>query len=272
MQIVIWENHLHHMDKENIMRFGIASKGFVYVLFGGLTAVSAMGLSGGGSSDSRGALGFLAGGTIGSLLLALTAAGLVAYVFWRFYQAFADSEDKGNDKKGIAKRIGYFSSGAVYAFLAFTAFQILFGNSSGSGGGGSSWLGEALSRRYGQIIVGAVACGYLGKAIYQIYRAYSGNYKKKINEGYLDDKTRKLLVVSGVAGYMARGVVMGIIAFLTFRAAWNSNSNDGGGTGDAFNFLENEFGALILAIIALGLFLYGIFSFFLAKHRRLNVN
>jgi hypothetical protein len=260
------------MEKETIMRFGIATKGFVYVLFGGLTVVAAVGLRGGGSSDSNGALDYLSRSTIGTLVLALTAAGMVAYVFWRFYQAFADSEDKGTDKKGLAKRIGYFSSGLIYAFLAFSAFQILFGNGGDNGGGSNSYIAKILSHRYGQIVVGIIALGYFAKAFYQIYRAYTGKYKKKINEQHLDDKARKLLIVSGVAGYTARGIVIGIIAFLIFRAALTSDSDEGGGTGEAFQFLQNEFGTIVLAVIALGLVMYGIFYFLNAKHRRLNVD
>ena len=254
------------------MRFGIATKGFVYVLFGGLTAVAAGGLRGGGSSDSNGALDYLSRSTIGTLVLALTAAGLVAYVFWRFYQAFADIENKGTDKKGLAKRIGYFFSGLIYAFLAFSAFQILFGNGGGSGGGSNSYLARVLSQRYGQIIVGIIALGYLGKALFQIYRAYSGKYKKKISEQHLNDKSRKLLVVSGIAGYTARGIVIGIIAYLIFRAALTDNSDGAGGTGEAFQFLQNEFGTIVLAVIALGLVMYGIFYFMNAKHRQINVD
>jgi ABC-type Na+ efflux pump permease subunit len=114
--------------------------------------------------------------------------------------------------------------------------------------------------------------GYLGKALFQIYRAYTGKYKNKIKEQHLSDNSRKLLVVSGIAGYTARGIVIGIIAYLIFRAAWTSNSDEAGGTGEAFQFLQNEFGAIVLAIIAFGLVMYGIFSFINAKHRQLNVD
>lgn len=95
--------------KENIARFGIGAKGFVYVLIGGLTLMAAIG-RGGSKSGSSEALKFLSASTIGMILLGITALGLVAYVLWRFYQAFADPEDKGTDAKGLARRIGYFSS------------------------------------------------------------------------------------------------------------------------------------------------------------------
>jgi hypothetical protein len=111
------------MEKENIMRFGIATKGFVYVLFGGLTAVAAIGLRGGGSSDSNGALDYLSRSSIGTFVLAMTAAGMVAYVFWRFYQAFADSEKRGLIKKDWPNESGIFQAVLSMPFLLSLLFR-----------------------------------------------------------------------------------------------------------------------------------------------------
>jgi hypothetical protein len=259
------------MDKENIIRFGIATKGFVYILLGALTVMAATGM-GGEKSDSNGALNFLSGSIIGQIFLAITASGLVAYVFWRLYQSFIDPEHKGTKLKGIGSRIGYFSSGILHAILAFTAFQILFGSGSGSGDNGNSWLAEIMSKTYGQLIVGIIACGYLGKALYQLFRVYSGNYKKRVSENKINHEVKNLMITSGVAGYVARAVVIGIIAFLTFRAAVTSNADNGGGTRDAFDFLQYEFGTFFLAVIALGLLFYGIFTLIKARHREVNVD
>lgn len=79
------------------------------------------------------------------------------------------------------------------------------------------------------------------------------------------------MVASGVAGYTARGIVIGSIAFLTFKTAFNNNSDDGGGTKEAFDFLQHEFGTIILAVIAFGLVLYGIFMLIKARHERINL-
>ena len=256
-------------NKENLGRFGIATKGFVYVLLGGLTVLAAVGM-GGNKSGSGDALGFLAGSVFGKMVLIVTTLGLIAYVFWRFYQTFVDPENKGTGKKGLARRIGYFSSGIIYSFLIITAVEILLGTGSGSSGGRESLLSKVLSERYGQLLVGIVALIYFGKAVYQIYRAYSGSYKKKVKEYKFDRKTQKLIVTFGIAGYTSRGIVIGIIAWLTFRAAITSNSDNGGGTKDAFNFLQNEFGTYVLAVIALGLILYGIFILIKARYREMN--
>ena len=226
---------------------------------------------GGDKSSSSGALSFLSKSTLGTILLAITAVGLVGYVFWRFYQAFADPENKGTDSKGLARRIGYASSGIFYGFLAFTAIQILTGTDSGGGGGQESLISKALSKTYGQIIVGIIALIFLGKALYQIYRVYSGRYNRKLKEMNLGAKAQKMVNYSGMAGYTARGVVIGIIAYLTFNAALTSDSSQSGGTKDALQYLQDQFGTTVLIVIAIGLLLYGVFMFIKARYRDMSM-
>ncbi len=256
--------------KENIARFGIASKGFVYTLIGALTFMAAVG-RGGSKSGSSDALKYLSGSTFGSVLLAITALGLVAYVFWRFYQAFKDPEDKGNDAKGIVRRIGYFSSGILYGLLAFSAIQILTGSGSGQGSGSGSsqesLIAKALSHSFGQIIVAIIATVFLGKALYQMFRAYTGKFKEKVKEQGLPQKAQKAVLTFGKVGYTARGIVIGVVAFLTYKAAFFSSSEQAGGTKEAFSFLQNEFGSIILSGVAIGLAMYGIFLFIKARYR-----
>ncbi len=259
-------------NKENMLRFGIAAKGFVYCLIGVLTLMAAIGI-GGSKSSSSDALKSLSGSTVGIILLAITTLGLLGYVFWRFYQAFADPEEKGKDAKGIARRIGYFSSGVFYGLMAFTAVSILVGSGggSGSGGGQETMVAKLLSKKFGQILVAIVATIFLGKALYQMFRAYSGKYKEKVKEQQLSSKVQHTVVVFGKVGYTARGIVIGVIAFLTYKAAFTSSSDQAGGTKDAFSFLQNEFGTIVLALISVGLLMYGIFILVKARHRDMSM-
>lgn len=258
------------------MRFGIAAKGFVYCLIGGLTLMAAIG-RGGSKSGSSDALKSLADNTGGMILLGITAVGLLAYVFWRFYQAFKDPEDKGTDAKGIVRRIGYFGSGVIYGFLAYTAFSILIGSGGGSGSGSGSGSGQetliakALSQSFGQILVAIIATVFLAKALYQMFRAYSDKYQEKVKEQDLSPKVQEIVLTFGKLGYTARGIVVGVIAFLTYKAALTQSSDQAGGTKDAFNFLQNEFGSVVLAIIAVGLLMYGIFILVKARYREMSM-
>ena len=230
--------------KEKLARFGIASKGFVYCLIGGLTVMTAFDL-GGKKTGSQGALESLAGGTFGTILLVLTAVGLLGFVFWRLYQTFEDPDDKGNDAKGIARRIGYLSSAVFYGLLAFTAFQLIMGSQGGgSGGGKESLVSTLLNQEFGQFIVFLLAVIFAGKAIYQVYRAYSGKFQEKVEDTNLQENVRSFILKAGKIGYTARGVVIAIIAYFTFRAAFTANSESAGGTKQAFDFLQNEFGTI----------------------------
>ncbi|WP_050776349.1 DUF1206 domain-containing protein [Algoriphagus machipongonensis] len=143
-------------NKESIARFGIATKGFVYILIGALTFMAAIG-TGGSKSGSSDALKFLRDNTFGSILLGITAAGLVAYVFWRFYQAIMDPDKEGTDYKGIGNRLGFFSSGVFYGLMAFSAIKILIGNGSESLESQESLIATALSKPFGQAIVLIIA-------------------------------------------------------------------------------------------------------------------
>lgn len=253
-------------DKENIARFGIATKGFVYTLIGVLTFMAAIG-SGGSKSDSSDALKFLENNTLGTILLGITVVGLVAYVLWRFYQAIKDPDNEGNDYKGIGKRIGYFSSGAFYSLLAFSAFEILIGSGGGSGDGRESLIATALSKPFGQVIVLIIATIFLGRAIIQMVIAYTNSYQKKVKAQNLEPKVQKLMLTLGKIGYTSRGIVIGVVAFLTYRAAFFYNSEEAGGTKEAFSFLQNEFGTVVLSLVAIGLAMYGIFLIINARYR-----
>ncbi len=248
--------------KENFARFGIATKGVVYILVGGLTAMTTLGM-GGKETGSSGALEYVAQQSYGQLLLGLVALGLVGYVFWRMYQVFADPENNGTEAKGIVKRIAYFFSGIFYGFLAYSAVKIITNAGSGGGSGNQSGLFDSTA---GKIVLVLIALGLLGKAIYQLYQAYSGGFRDKIKEAGLDSKARKVLVRSGQLGFTARAIVIGITVYLIFRSILSQGSGDIAGKKEAFQFLEGTFGDAVLIAIALGLVAYGVFMCIKARY------
>lgn len=231
---------------------------------------------GGKKTGSSGVLEFLGDQIFGQILLVVTGVGLLGYTFYRLYQAIKDSDNDGNDSKGVLKRIGYAGSGIFYGFLAYSALNAVigFGGSSGSGGSGSGGGQETivamlLNQSFGRILVGLLAVIFLGKAIFQFYKVYSGQYVKKVQSAGLDHRAKNLVMKAGKIGYTARGVVIAIVAFLTFRAALTADSSKAGGTEDAFQFLQDSFGTIVLVVIALGLLAYGVFLFIRARYGKM---
>ena len=251
--------------KQNFARFGVATKGLVYFLIGALTALGAFGL-GGKKSGSSNILDFISQQAFGKVLLVITAIGLIGYVFWRWYQAFADPKKLGTNFKGIITRVSYFISGVFYGFLAFSAIKQILANSSGNGK--SSFLIKMLDYNVVAIIVGLAL---LGKAIYEFYQAYSGKFREEVNESSLDRKAKKGLINAGKIGFTARGIVVGIMAFLMFRTAFSASAEKIDKT-QAFGFLQDKFGSIVMGIIAVGLITYGVFMLIKAKYSSLSVD
>ncbi|MFP4091360.1 MAG: DUF1206 domain-containing protein [Cyclobacteriaceae bacterium] len=253
-------------------RFGMFAKGTVYIILGVLTAMAAFSVGGGKTTGKSGALEFIYGQPFGRILLGLVAFGLLCYAIWRLIQSFKDPENNGTDTKAIIKRIGYFFSALVYGLIAFEAAKMIFSAGSGGGSGGNgqkqSLVAQILELPAGQWIIGAVALIFFGKAFYQFYRSLSGKFAHKVQESDLDQRIKSTLRKAGMAGYIARGIVIGIIGYFFLQAAMQSNPNQVKGTKGAFQFIsEMAFGPWLLGIVAIGLACYGVFMFVKARYK-----
>ncbi len=258
-------------------RFGLAAKGVVYCLVGILAFMAAFEI--GGSSErnlnKQGIFRFILDQPFGRILLALVAAGLVCYTLWRLTQAFLDTEHKGTDAKGIGRRLGYAFSGLVYGFLAYGSFRMVLGRQGNQGGDRSqqTLVWEILQKPFGQWLVGLIGLCIIGIGLYQIYRALSGEYLKNVQTSSIRTELKEMIIRSGKIGYIARGIVWGLIGYLFIKAALEANASQAGGSSSAFAFLEKgSYGSILLGAVALGLFCYGIFMFVRARYEVINTN
>lgn len=246
--------------RKTVSRIGMIAKGIVYLLIGILTVLPIFGM-GGQTSSSKGALRFLAEQSYGQILLVILGLGLFGYLFFRCYQAFANLKNHDDDAKGYLIRASYVVSGLIYGFLGYTALKMVFGSSSGQG----NTVSKILNSDYGDIIAIAIGLVLLGKAIYEFYMAYSGKFKEQVEHAQISSKERTLLTNAGKVGFTARGIVAGILAYLFFKAGFQNTSGDIN-KADAFNLLQNEFGSIIMAIVAAGIAFYGVFMLIKSKY------
>ena len=258
-----------HKDKtiEKLARAGMGAKGATYLILGVLTAMAAFN-QGGQKADKNDALKFLYEQPFGKVLLVLLTIGLIGYVIWRFVQAFRDPENEGSDKNGIALRIGYGLSGILYGTLAYEAIKMLAQSGSSGGGGQQRLIGTILQQPFGQILVGIIAVAFFVKGVYQIYKAYSGKFKKKIKSTGLDHRVQDLVMKAGKVGHTARGIVIAIVAYSLMRAAIEANPSEANGTKGAFDFIQSSsYGSWLLGLVAVGLACYGVFMIVKARYR-----
>jgi H+/Cl- antiporter ClcA len=251
---------------QKFARFGLASKGLVYCLMGVLTVLAALGLSR-EKGDKAEAFKVVYEQPFGKFLLLAIALGLCGYVVLRVFQSFFDTERKGNTAKGIATRLGYAFSAVLYLSLIVYAINLASGNGS-SGDRRQFFVSKVMEWPMGEWIIGIAALIIIGAGINQMYKGISKSFMKKVRLYHTEyaESFKK----AGIIGYVSRGLVFSIVGYFLLRAAIDSNPNEANGTGAAFDFLQNNFGNLLMGIVALGLVAYGIFMFVRAKHENLN--
>ncbi|SDY18745.1 DUF1206 domain-containing protein [Hymenobacter psychrophilus] len=254
-----------------LARLGFAAKGTVYGLMGLLALLAATGQQEGQTADKKQAVQTLQGLPGGPVLLGLIALGLLAYIVWRLVQAVRDTEDKGSDTGGIARRVGYAASGLVYASLAWYAAQLALSGSADSGSDAKQTLtARVLAWPAGEWIIMLVGVGTIGVGLYQFYQAYSGKFHKHVQSSDIPAGQQNTVYRLGQIGYTARGIVLAIIGYFFIQAGRQSRATAVGSTDEAFDFLANM-GPVVLGIVALGLMAYGLYMLVQAKYPVLKV-
>jgi hypothetical protein len=116
--------------------------------------------------------------------------------------------------------------------------------------------------------VGLIGLIVLGAGVYMAYYGFVEKFLRKVKTGQLSRKQLKTIRYSGKAGYIARGVVLGIIGFFFLQAALTHDASEAGGLAQAFNTIARQpYGMILLIAVALGFALYGIFELMLARYR-----
>ncbi len=259
---------------------GFFTKGIVYVLLGSLTFMAAFDL-GGDISSTRDVIKFLLELSLGKALVGVTALGLFAYSFWRFYQTikFPEGDEENEPVKSGFKRVRYFYSGVFYGLIAYAFAKPLINSLTGSsqedletsgGGDEKAALWELLSHDWGKALIWALGILIAGQAIQQFFIAYKGKFMRKIDNYPSVKHEYDFIRRAGRLGYIARGMVFGVIAFFIIKVILNHNANEYKGTEGALEyFLSFSYGNLLLGAVALGLTAYGIFHIMVARHANL---
>ncbi|HUQ34622.1 MAG TPA: DUF1206 domain-containing protein [Pyrinomonadaceae bacterium] len=257
---------------ERLARFGYATKGIVYIVVGALATLAAFGM-GGETTDLRGALREIERKPFGKVMLIVVAFGLIGYVLWRWLQALADTDGKGTKLKGVAIRIGYFASGAVYAGLAYTAAKILFDVDEPDESSSETqelWIARVMKMPFGRTAVILTGLFVIGFGLYQIYKGIKAKFRKRLKLGEMNESKDNWATWSGRVGYASRGVVFCIIGFFVIQAALHFKPDEAKGLDEALSTLaQNYYGAWALGIVAVGLIFYGFYMLVEARYRKI---
>ncbi|MFC8508830.1 DUF1206 domain-containing protein [Streptomyces sp. NPDC057411] len=250
-------------------RVGFAARGVLYLLVGVLAV--RIGLTGTNEqADRGGALTEVAATPFGAGLLWALGVGLAGMAVWRLSEAlFGSAGPKGD---GAGKRA---LSGARFVFYGVSSFLVLAfaAGDRGSGAGNTDRQSQDITGRLlalpgGQWWVGAVAAGFLGAGLWIAGRAALRTYRKHLTWDRMSKHQRRFMDVTGIGGGVGRGLVFGAVGYFGLRAAVTFDPKESKGMDDAIrSFAQTPAGPWLLVAVALGLVLFGVFSFGQAKWR-----
>jgi hypothetical protein len=253
---------------EPFARFGYVAKGFLYLLIGGLVALTSMnvqmGLKG-AEANQRGVLDYLARQNFGSVLLIAVAAGLAGYSLWRLISAVVNAENKG-----VLNRLMAAASGITYAFLAFQATMVILGAKANSDDKGVART--LVDKPFGSTLLVLIGLVSIGVAIGEVWIGISGSFAKvfKLHEMKAWQKTTAIWL--GRIGLCARALLFGLIGGFFVSAGLERDSKSAGGVTKALATMQHTvFGNWMLVAVCLGLVCYAGFMFFEARFRRIRL-
>ncbi len=253
-----------------LSRSGLAARGVIYILVGSLAVQIALG-GGGKEADRQGALQTVAQTPGGTILLWLLAIGLLGMTLWRLSEAIYGQPTQDGDK--ATKRLSSLGRAVFYGVVCSSTVAFIIG----SGGPGSSdkkskdYTGKAMHDiPLGRWLVLVAGLGLIAGGIGIAVAAAKTKFEKKLNTHQMSPTTQKVVRALGVVGKTARAIVYAAAGvFLAYAAITYDPNKAKGIDGTLRSFTKTSFGPVLLILVALGLVIFGIYSFCEARWRRI---
>lgn len=249
-----------HPWLERVARLGFVASGLIHLLIGWIAARVALGGSG-DQADQSGALESLREAPGGAVLLWVCVVGFAALALWQAIEALVGADELTDRAKAVGKAV-------LYGALGATTLVFALGGSKDSEETSTDLTATLLELPWGRFLVGAVGLGVLGAGAFHVYRGWSRSFLDDL-VGTGGGTVGKGVEVSGVVGFVAKGIALGVMGVLFLVAALRADPEEASGLDGALRTLaEQPLGTWLLLAVALGLVLYGVYSFARARYDR----
>ncbi|MET9175061.1 DUF1206 domain-containing protein [Streptomyces misionensis] len=252
-------------------RSGFVARGLIYVLVGVLALRIAL-ADDHRQADRGGALEELAGRPFGAAMLWVVGAALAGMGLWRLSEAVFGGPGPRGDKP--SKRIAAAARCVFYGFVSFSVLSYAVGR-RGSGSGSSDRgtrdvTAMVLGRPGGQWLVGLAGAAVVVAGLWMAVRAVRKKFRKDLRTDAMSRGAERFTDFFGVVGGAARGVVFAVAGVFAVVATVRHRPGEAKGMDDTLRaFRDLPAGPWLLALIALGLTAFGVFSWCGARWRRL---
>ena len=244
-------------------RFGLAARGFIYLVIGWLALQIALGKHT-RQANQRGALATVAQHSSGLALLWILGFGFAAYSLWRLSEAAFGTATDGS-KAG--PRVQSLIRGVVYAALTVTTFSLIAGTSHKTQAQQQASTTAKLMRHgWGRWLVGLAGLIVIIVGIGMVGEGVRKKFEKQLKMAELHGTTRTVVVRLGVVGTVSRGIVFAVAGVLVVDAAITFDAAKSTGLDGALRTLAGQpYGPWLLGVLALGLIAFGVYGLAAAR-------
>jgi hypothetical protein len=246
--------------------YGCISTGFIYAAIGVIAILSFLKVRHGGA-DEGSMLAIINDYIAGKIFIWIILLGTACYVVWRFYEAITDPYQYGSKISGILKRITICLSTIADIMITYTAIRVLLGTGNimldGQPKGEQETIASLLTERWGNEVVILIGALVVVTAVTQLVYGVSGGYKERIDINHFSKRRKLVTHILAWAGYIARGIILGIIGFFLLKSGVEQNAKVVVNTDKAFDFIGDNVGHVYFILVAAGTICYGAFMFIL---------
>ncbi|MFF7246015.1 DUF1206 domain-containing protein [Embleya sp. NPDC008237] len=259
-----------------LARAGLAARGLLYIIVGAIAVQIAFGDKN-QEADRGGAVEEIGNKPFGEAMLWVLVVALIGMCLWRLVEAAFGQAAPDGDKVG--KRLMSLGRAIFYGFVVASLIRTLTASDSGGGkgqdqGGGSNKTSKDLTAKAldwpgGRYLVGLAGLVLIGFGIGMAVRYALRKFREKLNTGEMSPLQRRVVDLLGMIGGISRGVVFAAAGVFVLVAAVKFDPKRAKGVDETLrSFADTPMGPALLVLIALGLVVFGLYSFCEARWRR----
>ena len=252
-------------------RVGLCARGVIYVLVGILAVRIGLGSDSGQEADRSGAVGTLGEQPFGRVLLWALVVGLAAMALWRLAEAAFGQTVEGGDK--WSRRLGSLGMAVFYTVICIGVVQTaLVGGSAGGRPGDETskeYTARVLDWPGGRVIVGVFGAVLIVVGAVILVRSLMRKFEENLRTEEMRPATRRVVAILGIVGGVACGVVAAGAGLSVLLAAVRYDPSEAKGLDETLrSFAATPAGPALLIAAAVGLVLFGLYSFCEARWRK----
>lgn len=266
------EEAVQRPEVQKLARLGFYTKGFLFVVIGGLALLLIFGIDGGKITDPAGALATIAQTRYGKIFLIVFIVGAAGHALWNILRGAADVDNAGRGWKGIVRRSIAVGIGLFYIGLSISALEIVLSSATDpnvSGQVEETFIAVLVSLPLGWLLLALIGLGVMIAGASECYNGLSGKFRENYLLWQISGYHLFLINILGILSFSARALLLAIMGYFFIRAAVFETQGSVGLDAALMTLLRSGYGRFLLLLAAVGLLGHGILAFYEARYRRI---